>query len=336
MWVGVAATAVFAWLALRGVPFGELVRTLAGARWGVLLGVSLPSLLGLVWLRALRWRHLTAPLQPMGAAPLFRAVAVGFMANNLFPLRMGEVVRSWYLGRETGASVAAIFATVMLERALDAVSVVALALLVIALWGAGSDTALARGALLLLPAALVPVAGLVLLRVAPGRVIGLAHRLLRPVSGRLAASAERLLWRLREGLGALRGGRHLLWIALDSAGIWLVASPLPILAGFWSLGLEFGSPEQTVAAAWTTQAAVGVAVALPSAPGFFGLFHYACRLALGRFGVAPEAAVAAGTLIHAVMWVSLTGLGLAVLRLRHTPLAELERVAEGGQAPPQR
>ena len=75
-----------------------------------------------------------------------------------------------------------------------------------------------------------------------------------------------------------------------------------------------------------------MAVALPSAPGFFGVFHYACRLALVRFGVAPEAAVAAGTLIHGVMWTTFTGLGLAVLRLRHTPLAELERVAEGAEA----
>ena len=80
---------------------------------------------------------------------------------------------------------------------------------------------------------------------------------------------------------------------------------------------------------WMTLAAVGIAVALPSAPGFFGLYHSACRLVLERFGLAPELAVAVGTLLHAVFWVTLTGLGFAVLRIRRTPLEELDRAAEG-------
>ncbi len=53
-----------------------------------------------------------------------------------------------------------------------------------------------------------------------------------------------------------------------------------------------------------------MAVALPSAPGFFGPYHFACKVALERFGIVPETAVALGTLIHAVFWLSLTGLGL--------------------------
>ena len=70
-----------------------------------------------------------------------------------------------------------------------------------------------------------------------------------------------------------------------------------------------------------------MAVALPSAPGFFGIFHWACKLALVRFGVAPETAVAAGTLIHAVMWVTLTSAGLVVLRFRRTSLEEVDQAA---------
>jgi hypothetical protein len=107
---------------------------------------------------------------------------------------------------------------------------------------------------------------------------------------------------------------------------------VPVWAAFASLGLDLGSPFQTLGAAWTTQAAIGVAVAVPSAPGFFGIFHWACKLALVRFGVAPGTAVAAGTLIHAVMWVSLTGMGLAVLRARRTSLDEVDR-AVGPETP---
>ena len=73
---------------------------------------------------------------------------------------------------------------------------------------------------------------------------------------------------------------------------------------------------------------MGVAVALPSAPGFFGIFHMACRLALVSFGVAPATALAAGTLLHGVMWVTLTTAGLLVLRIRHTSLGEVDEAAE--------
>jgi hypothetical protein len=67
----------------------------------------------------------------------------------------------------------------------------------------------------------------------------------------------------------------------------------------------------------------------PSTPGFIGPFHLAAKVALLRFGVAPETAVACGTVIHAVMWVTITGLGLLVLRLRRTSLEEVDQAAGG-------
>jgi uncharacterized protein (TIRG00374 family) len=322
-------TVLFVWLTLRDVRFVEVGRAIAQADWLVLFGMSIPCYLLLVWFRALRWRYLTDPIQPIGTAPLVRAVAVGFMANNIFPLRMGEVVRAWYLARETGASAAALFGTVILERVIDTVSVIVLVLIVIAGWGAGGEGELARGALLLLPVALLPIVFLGVLRAAPNRVIGISSALLRPFPARIAVSAERMLRHFAEGLGALSGGRHLVWIALYSAIIWLVLSTIPIVAAFFALGMELGSAKQLLGAAWTTQAAVGVAVALPSAPGFFGIFHGACKIALLRFGVDAETAVAAGTLIHGVMWLTLTGLGLAVLRLRRTSLGEIDQAAGG-------
>ena len=70
-----------------------------------------------------------------------------------------------------------------------------------------------------------------------------------------------------------------------------------------------------------------MAVAIPSAPGFFGTYHAACKLALEPFGVGAEVAVALGTLLHGVFWVTLTLLGFAVLRSRHTSFGELEQAA---------
>ena len=323
---GIAVTVLFGWLALRGVDLAEVGRTIARTDWILLFGISVPAYVVLLWLRARRWRYLTDPIQPMSTSALFRAVAVGFMANNLFPLRMGEVVRSWYLARETGTSAAAVFGTVIIERVIDTVSLILLVCMVIAMRG-DEGGVLARGAVLLVPVAVLPLLLLALLKSKPERVLGWTAWVLRPLP-KLAVFSDRMLRRFSEGLGALRGGRHLFWIAFDSFLIWWVVSVLPIFATFLSLGLDLGSPVRELEAAWTTQAVVGVAVALPSAPGFFGIFHWASQIALLGFGVPSAEALAAGTLLHAVMWLTMTSIGLGVLWFRSTSLGEIDRATE--------
>ena len=329
MWLGLAVTVIAMAFALRDIELRAVVREFARADLVLLIGVSVPAYLLVVWLRALRWRHLTDPIQVMPRAALFRAVAVGFMANNVFPLRMGEFVRSWYLGRECGVSPASVFGTVILERVIDTTMVISLALTMVSLVGVDEGGTWQRGLLWLLPVVAIPLGGLVWLRVAPGPALAFVQVVTRPLSDRFQELLLRQLDRFTEGLGALRGGIHLFWIGFHTLSIWLVASTIPMIAGFVALDIDFGSAWETLIAGWMTLAAVGIAVALPSAPGFFGLYHSACRLVLERFGLAPELAVAVGTLLHAMFWVTLTGLGFAVLRIRHTPLEELDRAAEG-------
>ncbi len=328
LWLGVAVTLFFGWLALRGVDLAEVRRAIAEADWLVLLGISVPAYGLTIWARAVRWRHLTDPIKPMPLAALARAMAVGFMANNVFPARMGEVVRCWVLARETKVSAAAVFGTVVLERVLDAIAVILLVCLVLVLRGGGAqDERLVWGAITLLPVAIVPIIVLVLLKQRPELVRGLALGLLR-FAPKFAALVDGLLLRFQEGLGAIRGGSHLFWLAAHTVFIWGVVSNIPVLAVFLAMDLPLGGPLDMIQAAWTTQAAIGVAVALPSAPGFFGLFHAACRFSLVGLGIAVSTALAAGTLIHAVMWVTLTTAGLLVLRARHTSLGEVEDAVE--------
>lgn len=316
------------WLVFRDINFELVSQAIARADWVLLLGLSVPSYFVTLYLRALRWRYLTDSVQPIPTATLFRAVSIGFMANNIFPLRMGEVIRSWYLGRETGAPPAALFGTVILERVIDTVTVIALAVGVLILWGAGSDGMLARGALLLVPVAVAPLAVLVALRLAPERVTKLAMLILRPFPERVSQYVHGALLRFEQGLGALSRGIHLFWIGLYSIVIWVVASTIPVLVGFWALEMEFETALDTLIAAWVTQTAVGMAVAIPSAPGFFGTYHAACKLALEPFGVSPETAVALGTLVHGVFWVTLTTLGLIVLRVGGSSLHDLDQAPE--------
>jgi uncharacterized protein (TIRG00374 family) len=328
LWLGLIITGVTVWLAVRGVSLSALAEDLSRANVALLLAYSVPCYLLGLYVRALRWRHLTDPVQSITTGPLLRATAIGFMVNNLVPLRVGEVVRAWTLSRETGAPGPAILGTVLLERLIDALVVLGLAFVVLGSRGGALPLSGTIFAALVLPIGLV-----VLLRVAPERVVSQCGRLRSlGMPANLVEWVQSLLRSFADGLGSLRGGRHLFWIAFHSFLIWGVIAPIPFFGTLEALHVDLGSLGRAVAASYVTLVAVGVAVALPSAPGFFGPYHYAARLALTRFGLDESTALAVGTLAHATFWVIITGAGLVVLRFRRTTLdATLEAAASDSE-----
>jgi uncharacterized membrane protein YbhN (UPF0104 family) len=174
-----------------------------------------------------------------------------------------------------------------------------------------------------LPVGLTPLLGLILLRTRPELVYGVIRFFARALPDRIGEAVEGLARRFADGLGSLRGGSHLFWIVLHSITIWLILSAIPMLAGIAAFGIDLGSPAKTLVLSWVVLAVVGVAVAIPSAPGFFGPYQLAFKAVLVRLGVDPATALAVGLLVWFVFWVTLTVLGLVVLRMRRTSLGEL-------------
>jgi uncharacterized protein (TIRG00374 family) len=334
--IGLSITAVTLWFALRGVSFGALARDIARADLLILLLPSIPAYLVAIYVRALRWRHLALAVAPLERGAVFRATSVGFMVNNVFPLRIGEVIRAWYLGREASVSSAAIFGTVIVERMIDAAVVLSLAALVLGSQGAaatGMDPRAVLPPLATLVA--VPVVFIVALRVVPERTVTLGTRICERIFPRgWSVRVERVLRQLAHGIGGLRGRRSLIWVTIHTVVLWLLVSIVPFAAGLVSLGIDLGGPVPTLVASYSLLVWVGAAVALPSAPGFFGPYHAACWVALRPFGVPKEAAVALGTLCHMGFGVAVTATVLRLLRYRHTRLGEtLEAPVSSGDAP---
>jgi uncharacterized protein (TIRG00374 family) len=334
--LGLAITALALWISFRDLDFAALLHDMRRANLALLILPSVPAYLWATWVRALRWRHLAEAVAPMERGPVFRATAVGFMVNNVFPLRLGEVVRAWVLAREVRASGTALFGTVIVERIIDSMAVLALAAGLLGTEGArawGINPAAVLAPLAVLVAA--PVSFIAALRAAPEFTIGLAVRTARVVfPNRALVRLERGLRQLGAGMAGLRTGRGLFWVLVHTVVIWAVCSVIPFGAALLALDLGLG-PGELVRASFAILVFVGAAVALPSAPGFFGPYHAACWFALRPFGVEKESAVALGTLAHAVFWVSMTGLGLLVLRRRGTGLEEtLSQAAEQADAGP--
>lgn len=324
-----AVTGIALWFSLRGLDFSQVWSAIRRADLVALLGLSVPAHLLNIWLRGLRWRHLTAALAPIERGTLVRGQAVGFMANNVFPLRIGEVFRAWYVARETSASGAAIFGTVIVERVVDAIVMLGLAAMVLGLGGARAAGLETRSVLLpLLLLALAPLASVLALRVAPERLIAFGSRIWdRVLPERAAERLTTSLHHLADGLRGLQGAASLAWVAAYSLVVWLIFSMIPFAAALIALDIELGSGGQLLLASYVLLMWVGAAVAIPSAPGFFGPYHAACWLALAPFGVPKEMAIALGTLAHGVFWLTTTLSGLLVMRSRATPLPDLADVA---------
>ena len=306
VWLGLGVTALSLWFAFRGVSWPALGRELARANWWLLLGVSLPAYLVTVWLRAERWRVLARGVAAVPSGPAFRATAIGYLVNNILPLRIGELVRVWWLAREIRASFPAVLGTLILERVIDAVFLLGMASLVI-----GNEVG--QGALRL--AALGGFVATLALRRWPGPVLRLVRR-----TGALVlppAQADRITGiagSIAGGVAALRGGGDVLRMLLMTALLWGVLAWLPFWAALASLGIDLGGTLASIHASILILVSVAFVVAVPAAPGFFGLYHAACREALVPLGVSPELALALGTLAHAVFWIGINLIGLFSLR----------------------
>ncbi len=314
---GVAVTGIALWWAFRSVPLADLIEALRGADLWVVVLPSAACYYASLWIRVLRWRHLAAGLGELPYRPAYRATAIRFMANNLFPLRVGELAGAWVVARDVGGSGAAWFGTIVLERAFDSAAIMSLAVFLVA-------GHIDLGPLRYL--AFAPMAGVAALRLWPGPLLRLGHRILRALlPSAWAARSGHLVDQLAGGLSGIRGLSGLGMVILHTIVLWGLVGTLPFLFALDSLGIELGTPAQQYIAALSVMVGVGVAVAVPQAPGFVGVYHFACSAVLTALGVPKPYALAMGTLAHAVFWFSITGFGLLALRGRRASFAEALR-----------
>ena len=321
----VLVTAGLLYWVLRDTSIGEITSHLRRARPAPLvLAVALATATFVI--RAIRWHTLLrrpdgGPVPPMA---LWHATAVGFMANNTLPFRLGEVIRSYAVGRLGGVSLASGLSSIAVERALDLLTLVGL--LVFALFRSGipGETEI-RGsrldALALRAAALCAVIFLAAL----GVVLfpRLAERIIRRLVPfpRLADRLVTLIEALRAGLQVLRDPRRLLTAATWSLALWLVNA-----ASFFVAFAAFGI-QVDFAGALLVQTLLAFGVAAPSTPGYFGVFELVTAAALALFGVPYSLGVAYGATYHVTTFVPIVLLGFWSLTRTGLSLREARAAA---------
>jgi len=281
-----------------------------------------------VWARTWRWHYLLRPLKRVPLNELFPIVVIGYMGNNIYPARAGEVIRAYVLKRDQSVSVSASLATVIVERIFDGIVMLIFVLVTLPL--APSLPELLRRVVILGSVAFLgALVVFFLLASAPSRFAavynGLASRF---VPARLRAGAVGILDRFVEGLASLRSPLDLLMVFVTSLVIWLTET-----VKYWFVmhAFPYGGFPVSFFALMLMNGVVNLATTIPSAPGYVGTFDTPGIEILKVFGV--EAATAAGytLVLHAALWLPITLLGfwyLAREGLRWSDFAKAEQLRQ--------
>jgi uncharacterized protein (TIRG00374 family) len=324
--VGFLVTGVFLVLAVRNVDLAAVARELATADYRLLLPAAMCTLGGYL-LRTARWRVLLEPVLSVPFRTAFGALMLGFAANNVLPARVGEVVRAYALGRTTGASVSVGFATIVVERVFDGLTLLALMALALRVAPIPADSEQLRlvefGSVAIFAVATLALAALLILR---RRALVLLSVITRPLPATLAARIGAIAESFIVGLDCLRRPSVVARAAGLSALVWTCeAASYAFVARAFDLGL---SPTQYLSAVLFLVVFVNLGIMIPSAPGYIGTFQFFARLALAPFGVPAAQAFSLAVLAHAMQYVLVTGIGLAILWREHLSFTRLT----GGQA----
>jgi len=310
----------FLWLAFRNAHLDQVLRALATVKVGLVLLTVVLTLLA-YFLRAWRWHFLLLSIRPIGLRTLWNATMIGFMGNNLFPARLGELWRAYLVGKNAGISRSSALASIVIERLFDT-------FVLLGLFGgvllSHRLPEKVRGWGLYLIAVSAPVyALLILLRIKPGLFRWGIERFAPP---RLRPRALSMLLNFRDGLGVLGRPDAMLWSLLLSAAMWGALVGVVALC-FGSLGLVLPS-----AAGVVVLVVMAIGTMVPSAPGFVGTLQYAGTLALKPYDVDPSLALTFTLVYHASQWIPTTLVGLFCFFGEHLNLREVPGIADSGEA----
>lgn len=302
-WLGVMISAGLLIYALQGLKLTEVLRHLQGANYWWLVpavAVYFVAVLARTW----RWDYMLRPLKHIPVRRLFPVVVIGYMGNNVYPFRAGELLRSFVLREREGVPVGASLATVIVERVFDGLVMLVFVFVALPLTPIPSESV---QSLVILASVAFFVAMVVFFALAavPERFYALADAIAgRLLPQRLAVPILGFLQRFLNGLVSLRSFRNVLMIFFTSIVIWLLET-----VKYWFVMHAFDF-QVSFFALMLMNGVVNLFTTLPSAPGYVGTFDTPGIETLVLYGVSRTIATAYTLVLHAALWLPITLLGV--------------------------
>lgn len=337
--LGVAISVVFLVIAFRGQDFGQIRDALRAVNYWYLAPALVLYFTG-VAVRAVRWSILLRPAAAISPRQAFPIIVIGYTANNVLPLRTGELVRSFVLGQKYGVRKTTALATIAIERLFDGFTMIGFIL--IATVFVSFTAELQHVALIAFVIFAIILIGLFVLTLGGSFRDRLLQLVLGPMPTALADRVERMMESFLSGLGVLRSRRDLALVSGTSLLAWGLEAGM-----YWTIARGFGgdlADVMTFAASLMTTGVANLATLIPSSPGYVGPFETATVLVVnGALDIPRTVALSYAIVVHAALWGPITVLGaiewsrqqLSMARMRQTATddAASEPAPRGGERP---
>jgi uncharacterized membrane protein YbhN (UPF0104 family) len=311
--VSIALAGALLYFSLRGVEWRRVWQIIVTAHWQYLVGAALIVCVSSV-MRSLRWRILLNAEADLSVWTVYRATMAGYLGNNFLPARAGEVIRSLLISRRSGLSKTYVLTTALSERLMDVIALVLWSSIL--LMGVHPKpqwmTDLSRSM------ALVAGLGALTVTILPhsGNLLtGALSRL--PLPPALHAKLVGLSRQALLGMRASHDWGRFAGFVLLTAAIWS-CDAFSTMVGSRALGLNLSFP-----VAMLLLTGLGLGSALPSTPGYVGIYQFVAVSVLTPFGVSKDAALAYILITQAMGYVVVALLGIPSLSLLREAKTEL-------------
>jgi hypothetical protein len=301
-WLGVAISAVFLYMALQGLDLEQVwfyIRT--GNYWWLIPSVAI-YFFG-VWARTWRWHYMLRPIKSIPLGELFPVVCIGYMGNNIYPARIGELLRAYVLKRKEEVAIGASLATILVERIFDGVTM--LLFVFVGLPLVPSIPGDWRRFVIVFSLLFFGALAVFFFLAASPRYARLVYNWVidHLLPGRIREPVRGFADRFMDGLSSLRSGRDVAMIFVTSLVVWLAET-----GKYWFVMHAFDF-EVSFFVLMLMNGVVNLFTTIPSAPGYVGTFDEPGIEVLKAFGVNENIAGAYTLVLHAALWLPITLLG---------------------------
>jgi glycosyltransferase 2 family protein len=327
--LGVAISLIFLYLAFQKLNPTAFLESIAGlnpfwiafgALWYFL------AVLTITW----RWQFLLRALGHVPLIPLSQIVSIGYMGNNVYPLRAGEALRIFLLKRNHQIPVTAAVTTVFVERVFDGIVMLSFLLLGLTLSNVQSEL-IQQVAAIATPIFVIAVIVFFSLAAFPKTLRSLFVRIAAFLPEAMAKILLSLSEEVLKGLGGLRNPLQLAGTVFASYLTWAIEASVYWIV-MWAFGLDLPYP-----AALLVVGTVNLAGLIPASPGQVGVYEFFASSVMMALGVSENTALAFALVVHLVIWLPVTLAGFVFL-LRYgfgwnaiTHARELEEAAEASE-----
>lgn len=313
-------SAVFLYFAFRRVDLRELATAFGRANYSHVVPAALLTLISLLF-RVVRWKYLLHHIKRIGFASLMASASIGFMANHVLPVRLGELIRAYVIGRKEQISKSSAFATIVLARILDGMTVLLFFVIILLTHSYDYPEWLQKTIFVAFIFFFLAFGFILFLKLRSDMALRAASFLMKPFPRNVDSAVSRLLGSFIDGLGIIKSARNAVMASLFSILVWLPNGVIIyILAKSFDIDLPFSG-------ALLMLAIYTFGIMIPSAPAFIGTIQYFSVIGLSLFGVSRPVALGFSVIYHLCAFLPVTIVGFIFMFIEGYSLMELRKSA---------